>query len=39
MADKSLFLVVLALACFWLVLDEFYGRGLITNFISAMIPK
>lgn len=37
--DKSLFFLVLALALVWLVLDEFYGKGLISKFIVKMIPK
>ena len=39
MADKSLMFFLLALVCVWLVLDEFYGRNLITKFIVTMIPK
>ena len=39
MQDKGLFLLVLSLLCFWLVLDEFYGKHYITNFIVALIPN
>ena len=39
MQDKSLFYFVLSLVCFWLVLDEFFGKKLITKFIVAMIPS
>lgn len=39
MQDKGLFLLVLSLLCFWVVLDEFYGKHYITNFIVALIPN
>lgn len=39
MKDKSLFFLVMALICFWLVLDEFYGQNLVSRFIVRMIPK
>lgn len=39
MKDKSLFFVVLSLGCFWLVLDEFYGKNLVSKFVVKMIPK
>ena len=39
MKDKGLFYLVLALLCFWLVLDEFYGKRYITNFIVELIPS
>ena len=39
MRDKSLFFLVLALICFWLVMNEFYGSRLITQFITTLIPK
>lgn len=39
MQDKGLFLFVLSLICFWVVLDEFFGKHLITNFITTMIPS
>ena len=39
MQDKGLFLLVLSLLCFWIVLDEFYGKHYITNFIAALIPS
>lgn len=39
MKDKSLFLLVLALGCFWLVLNEIYGSQLISQFILKIIPK
>lgn len=39
MQDKSLFFMVMALVCFWLVLDEFYGHNYISQFIVRMIPK
>ena len=39
LADKGVFFLLLSLALLWLVLDEFYGNHLITNFISAMIPS
>ena len=37
--DRSLFFMIMALACFWLVLDEIYGRQLITQLIIKIIPK
>lgn len=39
MKDKTFFFLILGLACFWLVLDDFYGRGLLTKFITAIIPS
>ena len=39
MKDKSLFFLIMSLACFYLVLDEFYGRNYISQFIVKMIPK
>lgn len=39
MKDKSLFFLIMALICFWLVLDEFYGQNRISQFIVKMIPK
>ena len=39
MADKSVFLFLMSIICFWFVLDEFVGRHMITNFITAMIPQ
>ena len=39
MKDKGLFYLVLALICFWLVLDEVYGNQYISKFIVKIIPK
>lgn len=39
MADKSLMFFLIALVCFWLVLDEFYGRKLISQFILKLLPS
>ena len=39
MRDKAVFYLILSLVCFWLVLDEFFGKHMITNFIVAMIPS
>ena len=39
MQDKGIFFLVISLGCFWLVLDEFYGKNLITKFITKMIPN
>mgnify|MGYP007112665600 CR=1 FL=1 len=38
MSDRSVFLMILSLACFWLVLDEFYGKHYVSNFIGALLP-
>ena len=37
--DKSLLFLLLALCCVWLVLNDFYGSHLVTNFIKTAIPK
>lgn len=39
MKDKSLFLLVLAMGCFWLVMNELYGSQLISQFLLKLIPK
>ena len=36
---RSLIFLALGLAALWLVLNEFYGTGLITKFIKAAIPS
>lgn len=37
--DKSLFYLLLALVCFYLVLSEFYGDKYITSAVIKLIPK
>lgn len=37
--DKSIFFLLLAVACFYLVLDEIYGAKPITKFVTAIIPN
>lgn len=37
--DKSIFFLLLAVACFYLVLDEIYGGKAITKFVVAIIPS
>lgn len=37
--DKSIFFLVLAVACFYLVLDEVYGNKAISKFTTAIIPS
>ena len=39
MKDKSLFMLILSLCCFWLVLDEIYGHSYITQFITKILPS
>lgn len=39
MKDKTFFFLILALSCFWLVLDEFYGKKLISKFITNIVPN
>lgn len=36
--DKGLFFLVLSLCCIYLVLDELYGKKIITNFVIKIIP-
>lgn len=36
--NKSVIFLLLALACIWLVLNDFYGTNLITRFIKTAIP-
>ena len=36
--DKSLIFLILAMACVWLVLNDFYGSNLVTRFIKTAIP-
>ena len=35
---KSLLFFIIALAFFWLVLDQFYGKQIIGQFVQKMIP-
>lgn len=37
--DKGLFFLLLAMACFYLVLDEVYGAKPISKFTLAIIPS
>lgn len=37
--DKSIFFLLLAVACFYLVLDEIYGSKGISKFVVAIIPS
>lgn len=37
--DKSMFLLLLSLVCFYIVLDELYGKKLISQFVIAIIPS
>ena len=37
--NKGLFFMLLALICFYLVLDEIYGNKSISKFTKAIIPK
>ena len=39
MKDKTFFFLILGLGCFWLVLDDFYGRKLLTKFITSIVPN
>lgn len=36
--DKSLLFLIISCGCFWLVLDQLYGKQLIAQFILAIIP-
>ena len=37
--DKSVIFIILAMCCVWVVLDDFYGKNLITRFIKTAIPN
>mgnify|MGYP003297217696 CR=1 FL=1 len=37
--DRSIFFLLLALICFYLVLDEVYGNKPISKFTVAIIPS
>ena len=37
--DKGLFFMTLSLACFWLILDDFFGKGYITRVVRNVIPS
>ena len=37
--DKGLLCFFFAMVCFFLVIDELYGRKGISNFIGIIIPK
>lgn len=37
--DKGLLFFVIALVCLWLVLDQFYGGELITQFVVNIMPS
>ena len=37
--DKTIFFLLLALVCFYLVLDEVYGNKAISKFTVAIIPS
>lgn len=37
--DRSLFFLIAALGCVWLVLDEFYGNRLISLFVSKIATE
>ena len=37
--DKGIFFLVLAVVCFYLVLDQIYGNKAITKFTTAIIPS
>lgn len=36
--DKSLFFVIIAMGCFYFVLDEFFGNRYISQTVVKMIP-
>ena len=36
--DKSILFLLLALACFWLVLDQITGNKYVSKFVVAIIP-
>lgn len=37
--NKGLFFMLLSLICFYIVLDEIYGKKMITQFTTAIIPN
>lgn len=37
--NKSVFFILLALICFYLVLDEVYGGKAVTKFTLAIVPS
>lgn len=37
--NKSIFFILLALICFYLVLDEVYGGKAVTKFTLAIVPS
>ena len=34
--DNSIIYLTLALICFWLILDNFFGKGIIKNLINSI---
>lgn len=36
MTDKTVFFLILAMGCLYLILDEFYGKKRIDGFISVV---
>lgn len=34
--DKNLFFLILSFVCFWLVLDQYYGKKLISKFVGGI---
>ena len=36
--DKGLFFMTMALACVWIILDDFFGKKYISTLVSNLIP-